>query len=220
MPGIVPLGNQAASSLPYTPALGSAGMRSHGPSYQVLLAAIAAGARPHTCPTVAVCVEKFLQLSARLAGCGGSPPKVTAEKQVMSLVLCTSFDSYLVCRICSPCPPVGGWAELVLLPVLQLASSRHPDCSSRYYYECYGVLWGLYLTTCLAGQDHPSSPQSGEEARWGLVCLCRRRQLLGLPSLSQEAEGHGRDQLGGGEGTESVEQYLATFSFTQLAFLD
>ena len=91
MPGIVPLGNQAASSLLYTPALGSAGMRSCGPSYQVLQAAIAAGARPHTCPTVAICVEKFLQLSARLAGCGGSPPKVTAEKKVMSVVLCTSL---------------------------------------------------------------------------------------------------------------------------------
>ena len=70
---------------------------------------------------------------------------------------------------------------------------------------------GLYLYTCLAGQDHPSSPQSGEEAQWGLVCLCRRRQLLGLPTLSQEAEDHGRDELGGGEGTESVEQCPATF---------
>ena len=144
MPGIVPLGNQAASSLPYPPALGSAGMRSCGPSYQVLLTAVAAGARPHTCPTVAVCVEKFLQLSARLAGCGGSPPKVTAEKQVMSVVLCTSFDSYLVCRICSPCPPAGGWAVLDLLPVLLLASSRHPDCTSRYYYECH-TYCGFYI---------------------------------------------------------------------------
>ena len=96
MPGIVPLGNPVASSLPYTPALGSAGLRSRCSSYQALLAAVAAGAKPHTCPTLAVCVEKFLRLSARLAGCGGSPPKVTAEKQVMSLVLCTMFDSYLV----------------------------------------------------------------------------------------------------------------------------
>ena len=106
MPGIVPLGNQA-TGVCYAPALGSAGLRSRCPSYKALLAAIAAGARPHTCPTVACCVEKFLQLSARLVGCGDSPPKEVAEEQVMSLVLCTSFDSYLVCRICSACPPVG-----------------------------------------------------------------------------------------------------------------
>ena len=107
MPGIVPLGNQAASTPSYAPALGFAGLRSRCPSYKALLAAIAAGARPHTCPTVAFCVEKFLQLSARLVGCGDSPPKEVAEEQVMSLVLCTSFDSYLVCRICSACRPVG-----------------------------------------------------------------------------------------------------------------
>ena len=87
MPGIAPLGKPAT----YTPPLGSVRMRSCGPSYQVLQAAIAAGARLPTCPTVAICVEKFLQLSARLAGCGDSPPKVTAEKKVMSLFLCTSL---------------------------------------------------------------------------------------------------------------------------------
>ena len=58
----------------------------------------------------------------------------------------------------------------------------------------------------------------GVEARWGLVCLCRRRQLLGLPSLSQEAQDHRCDQLGGGEGTESVEQYLVTLAYSTCLF--
>ena len=80
------------------------------------------------------------------------------------------------------------------------------------------VLWVLYVTTCLAGQDHSSPPQSCEEAWWVLVCLCWQRQLLGLPSLSQEAQDHRCDQLGGGEGTESVEQYLVTFAYSTCLF--
>ena len=87
MPGIVPLGNQAAPTPVYSPALGSAGLRSRAPSYQALLASMSAGASPDTCPSL----EKFLQLSARLAGCGGSPPKEVTVEKVMRLRLCTSL---------------------------------------------------------------------------------------------------------------------------------
>ena len=71
MPGIVPLGNQ----LP-TPALGTM-LESCAPTYQALLASAPAG----TC----LSMEKFLLLTARLSGSGGS---VSVEK-VMRLGLCT-----------------------------------------------------------------------------------------------------------------------------------
>ena len=66
-------------------------METFGPSLKVIQAAIAAGVRPATCPTVAIQVEKFLHLSARLVGCGGSAPTGAGVKKVMSLVLCTGL---------------------------------------------------------------------------------------------------------------------------------
>ena len=215
MPGIVPLGNPVAAALAYTPPLGSAGLRSRCSSYQALLAAVAAGAKPHTCPTLAVCVEKFLRLSARLAGCGDSPPQVRTEKQVMSLVLCSMFDSYLVflgsahhatqseVGLCGTCCLCRRWPA----PGTQILP-RGMSMSDTAY--C-----GLIITTCLAGQDHPACLQAGEEG-WWLVCLCWG--LLGLSSLQEEAPGHRRDRLGGAEGTEIVLQCLATVTFN-LPFL-
>ena len=139
MPGIVPLGNLEQQPTPsYSPALGTR-LKSCAPSYQALLASVPAGSRPGTC----LSMEKFLQLTARLTGCGGSPPKDVSVEKVMRLGLCTILTHTFLSRIWSACPPVGCLVVLGLLLVWLLASFRPPD--SRYHYECLAY-WGFILT--------------------------------------------------------------------------
>ena len=60
---------------------------------------------------------------------------------------------------------------LVWLLVWLLASSRPPDCSSRYHYECLGVLWVYIYTLALQDKITPPLPNLVKRPT-GSWCAC------------------------------------------------
>ena len=85
LPGIVPLGETHLIPGAQVPDHGLASLPTHALSYQKLLEAVAR-LSPNVCPSVVLRAHQFLQLSARLVGCGSLPPRgVTAEK-VLSFI--------------------------------------------------------------------------------------------------------------------------------------
>ena len=60
---------------------------------------------------------------------------------------------------------------LVWLLVWLLASSRPPDCSSRYHYECLGVLWVYIYTLALQDKITPPLPNLVKRPN-GSWCAC------------------------------------------------
>ena len=80
MPGIVPLGFTNLLSKDQAPDHGLAPLPTRTLSYQALRESVA-GLSPNMCPSVVVMTSQYLQLSARLVGCGSLPPSgVTVEK--------------------------------------------------------------------------------------------------------------------------------------------